>query len=295
MKQKIPKEIIATFSIVGFDPITGELGVAVQSKFIGVGSVVPWAKAGVGAVATQAFANPAYGPDGLRLMEEGKSAQETIDFLTSHDEGRRERQVGIVDAKGNSATFTGENCMDWAGGRAGKHYAAQGNILVSEETIIAMAETFEATQGTLAERLLKALDAGQNAGGDSRGRQSAAIYIVKEKGGYLGANDRYIDLRVDDHPDPIQELIRIYRLHQLYFGTTKEENILSIEGEIRKEIEHYLYRLNFLKSDQNNDDDIFYTQLTSFLHMENFEERELERGKIDKEVLDFMRNKEVVG
>ncbi|MBB6454769.1 putative Ntn-hydrolase superfamily protein [Salirhabdus euzebyi] len=279
-----------TFSIVGFDPKTGELGIAVQSKFIGVGSVVPWAKAGVGAVATQALANPAYGPDGLELMEEGKTAQEAIDILISKDEGRSERQVGMVDANGNAATYTGEDCLYWAGGRAGKHYAAQGNILVNEQTVEAMAETFEKSNGSLAERLLQALDAGQAAGGDKRGMQSAAIYIVKEKGGYAEANDRFIDLRVDDHPDPIKELIRIYNLHQLYFGTTKEENILTIDGEVRHNIEKHLHRLGFLEN-SSVDNEQLHKALTSFIHIENFEERELEKGKIDKEVLDFLINK----
>lgn len=279
-----------TFSIVGFDPETKELGVAVQSKFLGVGSVVPWAKAGVGAVATQALVNPAYGPDGLKLMEEGKTAQETIDILTNQDTGKDDRQVGVVDANGNSATFTGEKCYNWAGGRAGKHYAAQGNILVSQETAEAMATTFEQAKGTLAERLLKALDAGQEAGGDSRGKQSAAICIAKDKGGYLEANDRYIDLRVDDHRDPIKELIRIYELQQLYFGTTKNENILEIKGLVREEVEFRLYQLGFINEEQV-DDETLYKGLTSFLHVDNFEERELEIGKIDKEVLDFMINK----
>jgi uncharacterized Ntn-hydrolase superfamily protein len=288
MKKNVPKEVIATFSIVGFDPKTGEIGVAVQSKFIGVGSVVPWAKAGVGAVATQSWANPAYGPDGLDLMAQGKSAQETLDILIANDEGRDVRQVGIVDANGNAATFTGKDCMDWAGGIAGKNFAAQGNILVSEDTVQAMAQTFETSAGTLAERLLKALDEGQAAGGDRRGRQSAALYIAKEKGGYLGANDRYIDLRVDDHPDPIKELIRIYQLHQLYFGKTKPENILTIEGKIREEVEFELYRLGYLQ-DKKVDDETFYQQLTTFLHTENFEERELEKGQIDKEVLEYMK------
>lgn len=279
-----------TFSIVGFDPETKELGVAVQSKFLGVGSVVPWVKAGIGAVATQAFANPAYGPDGLKLMKEGKSAQETVDSLINQDDGKEGRQVGIVDANGNSATFTGEKCYDWAGGKAGKHYATQGNILVGKETVEALASTFEETTGSLAERLLKALDAGQAAGGDSRGKQSAAIYIVKEKGGYLEANDRYIDLRVDDHPDPIKELIRIYQLHQLYFGTTKNENVLAIEGEVRAEIVHHMDRLGFI-DEEHVDDETLHQGLTSFIHVENFEGRELEKGKIDREVLDYLENK----
>ncbi|SFA94415.1 Uncharacterized conserved protein, Ntn-hydrolase superfamily [Lentibacillus halodurans] len=280
-----------TFSIAGFDPQTRELGVAVQSKFIGVGSVVPWAKAGVGAIATQAFANPTYGPDGLHLLEQGKTAQETIDALISKDEGKADRQAGIVDVNGNAATFTGDRCYDWAGGQTGKHYAAQGNILVSQETVEAMGDTFEQSDGSLAERLLKALDAGQAAGGDRRGKQAAAIYVVKEKGGYLGTNNRYVDLRVDDHSNPIKELIRIYYLHQLYFGITKPENILDVKGTVREEIITHLYRLGFLGK-KNVEDQTLYEQLTSFIHTENFERRELEKGKIDQAVLDFMKSKE---
>src|SRR5690625_4447083 len=216
-----------TFSIVGFDPETEELGIAVQSKFIGVGSVVPWAKAGVGAVATQSFANPAYGPDGLKLMEEGKTAEETIQILTDNDNGKEMRQVGMMDAHGNAATFTGDECHGWAGGRIGKNCVAQGNILVSEATVDAMVDTYEQAEGSLTERLLEALDAGQGAGGDSRGKQAAAIFVVKEKGGYIQVNDRLVDVRVDEHPDPSKELIRIYNLHQIYFGVTKKENILD--------------------------------------------------------------------
>ncbi len=198
-----------TFSIVGFDPKTKELGIAVQSKFIGVGAVVPWAKAGIGAVATQSYANTTFGPRGLELLEQGKTAQEVMDILIAADEDRDKRQVGIVDKNGNVATFTGKGCFDWAGGITGENFAAQGNILVSEATVKAMATTFENTEGNLAKRLLLALDAGQEAGGDSRGKQSAAILIVRENGGYAGFNDRAVDLRVEDHKDPIKELIRI--------------------------------------------------------------------------------------
>ncbi|UFU00844.1 DUF1028 domain-containing protein [Radiobacillus kanasensis] len=288
MKKK--KEIVATYSIVGFDPETGELGVAVQSKFIGVGSVVPWAKAGVGAVATQAFANPAYGPDGLKLMEEGKTPAEAIEILTSTDKDKEERQVGMVDAKGNAATFTGSNCYDWAGGVSGENFAAQGNILVNKETVTDMAEAFQKTKGSLAERLLSGLSAAQNAGGDSRGKQSSAIYIVKEKGGYGGLNDVFIDLRVDDHPEPIKELIRLYNLQQLYFGETKEENIQSVEGEVRERLVQGLVKWGYLNSMDVEDTELFDV-FTRFLHTENFEERELEQGKLDLEVLQFIESK----
>lgn len=281
-----------TFSIIGFDPETEELGIAVQSKFIGVGSVVPWAKAGVGAVATQSYANPAYGPEGLALMEEGKSAEETLELLIEGDEGRALRQAGIMDAKGGAASYTGEDCYDWAGGRIGENCVAQGNILVSEETVDAMVDTFESTSGKLADRLLKALQAGQEAGGDRRGMQSSAIYVVKEKGGYLGANDRLIDLRVDEHPDPINELIRIYKLHQLYFAGPAAEDVLTIEGEIKKEISKHLRRLGFLSGDSLTDEK-FYEALTSFIRVENFERRELEKGKIDRAILEYMKNKKL--
>lgn len=281
-----------TYSIIGFDPETEELGIAVQSKFIGVGSVVPWAKAGVGAVATQSYANPAYGPDGLRLMEEGRSAEETLKILIEADKGRALRQVGIMDAQGAAATYTGEDCYDWAGGKLGENCVAQGNILVSGETVEAMIDSFENTKGKLAKRLLTALNAGQAAGGDKRGMQSAAIYVVKEKGGYLEANDRFIDLRVDEHPDPINELIRIYKLHQLYFAGPEPEDVLTIEGELRVEIAAHLNRLGFLQEDHPADEQ-FFDGLTSFIRVENFERRELERGKIDRAILEYMREKEI--
>ncbi len=223
---------VATFSIVGFDPATGELGVAVASKFLAVGAVVPWARAGVGAIATQAYANTTYGPEGLRLLETGLSAHEVIDSLTARDADRERRQVGIVDAHGNSATFTGKECIAWAGGRAGKHYACQGNILVSEATVNAMAETFEDTEGELAIRLLKALKAGEEAGGDSRGKQSAALLVVKEGGGYLGLNDRYIDLRVDDNPEPIDELGRLLNI-QLSYSALFKASSLREKGDLQ--------------------------------------------------------------
>jgi uncharacterized Ntn-hydrolase superfamily protein len=277
-----------TFSIVGFDPVEKEWGIAVQSKFLGVGAVVPWAKAGAGAVATQSYANTAYGPKALELMEQGKSAQETLELLLADDPDREMRQVGLIDSKGNAATFTGMACYDWAGGVTGTHFAAQGNILVDEETVQAMAQVYTETNGTLADKLLAALDAGQEAGGDSRGKQSAALYIVKEKGGYGGFNDRYIDLRVDDHPDPIKELIRIYQLQQLYFAPSKPERIAKIEGEIKTQLLTHLKRLSYLSSESQNNDEIFKA-LTAYIHTENFEMREQSSGFIDLEVLEFMK------
>lgn len=208
-------ESIATFSIVGYDPETHELGVCVQSKFFAVGSVVPWAKAGVGAIATQAFGNTTFGPKGLELLAAGKSPEETMKLLLADDEGHERRQVGIVDAQGRSATYTGKECQPWAGGVSGPNFSAQGNILVSEATVAAMAKAFQGTKGMLGEKLMSAIEAGQAAGGDSRGMQSAAIYIVKEKGGYGGFNDRYCDLRVDDSKQPIQELRRVFDLWKI--------------------------------------------------------------------------------
>jgi uncharacterized Ntn-hydrolase superfamily protein len=277
-----------TFSIVGFDPIEKEWGIAVQSKFLGVGSVVPWAKAGAGAVATQSYANTAYGPKALRLMEQGKSAQETLELLLADDPDREMRQVGLIDASGNPATFTGKACFDWAGGVTGTHFAAQGNILVDEETVQAMARVFKETNGTLADKLLASLDAGQEAGGDSRGKQSAALYIVKEKGGYGSFNDRYIDLRVDDHHDPIKELIRIYQLQQLYFAPSKPERIAEIEGDVKDELIHHLTRLSYLSSELQNNEEIVKA-LTAYIHTENFEMREQRSGFIDLEVFEFMK------
>ena len=205
-------EPIATFSVVGYDAETGELGVCVQSKFFAVGSVVPWAKAGVGAIATQAFGNTTYGPKGLELLASGKSAQETLDLLLADDKDRERRQVGIVDAKGRAASFTGKECQPWAGNKAGAAFTVQGNILAGEKVVAEMARAYTETKGMLGEKLMRAIEAGQAAGGDSRGMQSAAMFIVKEKGGYGGFNDRYCDLRVDDHTQPIAELRRIFDL-----------------------------------------------------------------------------------
>jgi uncharacterized Ntn-hydrolase superfamily protein len=203
---------VATFSIVGCDPATGELGCAVQSKFFAVGAVVPWARSGVGAVATQAFANTTFGPRGLELLARGKSPEETLAELLAEDAGRASRQVGIVDARGRAAAHTGAECQAWAGHVTGEHFTAQGNILAGETVVAAMAEAFRETEGMLGEKLMRAIEAGQAAGGDSRGMQSAAILIVKAGAGYGGFDDVYCDLRVDDHADPIRELRRIFDL-----------------------------------------------------------------------------------
>jgi len=282
----------STFSIVAFDPTTGDLGVAVQSKFIAVGAVVPWAKAGVGAIATQSYANTAYGPNGLALLEKGLSAQETIERLTAADEGRAMRQVGIVSARGDAATFTGEECHDWAGGVVGEHYCCQGNILVSGETVTAMASAFEGTDGALADRLLAALSAGQAAGGDKRGQQSAAILVVREKGGYGGYNDILLDLRVDDHPAPIEELIRIYRLYQVYFGQSDEADLIDLLPPLTREIQQILAALGLYSGPISGEyDEATRAALWDFCGMENLEERWREENRIDPEVLNFLRAK----
>lgn len=202
-----------TFSIVAADPDAGDWGVAVASKFVSVGAVVPWARAGVGAVATQSWANTSFGPEGLALMSDGASAEDALGTLIDGDEGRADRQVGVVDATGRAATFTGSACMEWAGGVTGRGFAAQGNILVGEQVVVAMSGAFAETDGDLCDRLLAALLAGDASGGDRRGRQSAALLVVREGGGYEGRNDRYIDLRVDDHPDAPRELARLFDVY----------------------------------------------------------------------------------
>jgi len=237
--------VVATYSIAACDLEAGQWGVATQSKFLGVGSVVPWAEPGVGAIATQAYANPRYGPEGLALLREGLSAGEVVGRLTTADDGRDHRQVGVVDAQGRGASFTGEECMDWAGGRTGDCYAAQGNILVSAETVDAIAETFERAQGTLAERLLDCLDAAQAAGGDRRGQQSAALLVVEQDGGYAGLSNEVVDLRVDEHERPLDGLRRIYVMHQAIVGKTPAEEWLGVDDELAAELSDRLARVGY--------------------------------------------------
>src|SRR5918911_1466244 len=229
-------DVVSTYSIAACDLDAKQWGVAVQSKFVAVGSVVPWAEPHVGAIATQAYANPRYGPDGLALLREGASADEVVRRLTEADEGHDERQLGVVDAQGRGATYTGAGCHDWAGGRAGDCYAAQGNILVSAETVDALAVCFEATRGKpLAERLLEALAGAQAAGGDRRGQQSASHLVV--------------DLRVDDHPRPVAELKRLYDLHDELFGKTPKEQWLPVDEALRAEVRERLGRLGYERLD----------------------------------------------
>ena len=239
-------EVIATYSIAACDPGAGQWGVATQSKFLAVGSIVPWAEPGTGAIATQAYANPRYGPDGLALLRTGASADEVVKQLTDADDGRNQRQLGVVDARGGSASYTGAACMSWAGGVTGPGFAAQGNILVGEETVAALADAFTTTAGKpLAERLLASLAAAQAAGGDRRGQQSAAILVVERNGGYAGLSDILVDLRIDDHARPVDELTRLYGLHDLLFGTTQRENWVAVDDELRAELTARLTRLGY--------------------------------------------------
>src|SRR6188508_1225769 len=236
---------VATYSICACDLAAGQWGVATQSKFLAVGSVVPWAEPHVGAIATQSYANPRYGPDGLALLRDGLSADDVVQRLTAADENRAQRQLGVVDGAGLAATFTGEACHAWAGGRTGDGYAAQGNILVSAATVDALAETFEKSSGLLAERLLASLAAGQAAGGDRRGQQSAAVLVVEKDGGYAGLSDTLVDLRVDDHERPIEELRRLYEAHQLLFGETPRDQWLPLDSELEREVSGLLSRLGY--------------------------------------------------
>jgi uncharacterized Ntn-hydrolase superfamily protein len=277
-------EVIATYSIAACDLEAGQWGVATQSKFLAVGSVVPWAAPGVGAVATQAYANPRYGPQGLALLAEGLSAAEVVARLTDADEGRADRQVGIVDARGGGATYTGSGCMEWAGGLAGPGFAAQGNILVGEETVAALATTFTSTHGRpLAERLLECLAAAQAAGGDRRGQQSAALLVVEKDGGYAGLSDSLVDLRVDDHPQPVAELARLYAMHSLLFGKTPRDRWLDVDDELRAELLDRLGRLGYSGDLER--------ALGDWSGTENLEERVDGVEQIDPVVLAELRNR----
>ncbi len=281
-----------TFSIVARDTQTGELGIAVQSKFLAVGSVVPWARAGIGAIATQSWANTTYGPGGLELLASGVPASEVLVQLTRNDDGRALRQVGIVGVHGAPATYTGEECFPWAGGHVGEDYTCQGNILVGEETVLAMARTFEETAGALCDRLVAALAAGQAAGGDSRGQQSAALLVVRERGGYGGFNDHYIDLRVDDHPQPIDELQRILQLHKLYLSPPDPGDIIIIDHALAMELQELLTTIgDYQGSITGAYDESTRDAFRKFSGRENLEERWFEDARIDRVVLEFMRQK----
>jgi uncharacterized Ntn-hydrolase superfamily protein len=274
--------IVATYSIAACDLEAGQWGVATQSKFLAVGSVVPWAEPGVGAVATQAYANPRYGPDGLALLRGGASAAETVKALTEADEGREHRQLGVVDATGGSASFTGGECFDWAGGQTGPCFAAQGNILVGEETVAALATTFTATAGSpLAQRLLECLAAAQVAGGDRRGQQSAALLVVERDGGYAALSDVLVDLRVDDHAQPVAELARLYGAHDLLFGKTPREEWVAVDDALSAELGERLGRLGY--------DGDLARALDAWAGTENLEERVDGVERLDPVVLRELR------
>jgi uncharacterized Ntn-hydrolase superfamily protein len=272
---------IATYSIAACDLDTGQWGVATQSKFLAVGSVVPWAEPRVGAIATQAYANPRYGSEGLGLLREGLSAEEVVQRLTAADEGRDQRQVGVVDREGRSASFTGAECLDWAGGRTGPCYAAQGNILVSAATVDAIAETFESSTDTLAERLLDCLDAAQAAGGDRRGQQSAALLVVEQDGGYAKLSDTIVELRVEDHELPLTELRRLYRLHEALFGETPRDEWLTVDDALANELRQRLAKLGY--------DGELEDALNKWAGNANLEERVDGVAEIDPIVLEELR------
>lgn len=281
----------STFSIVARDPANGDLGVAVQSKFLAVGSVVPWAQAGVGAVATQALANTAYGAEGLRLMAGGWTAPEALKQLQAADLDPNQRQVSLVDALGRAAAFTGPACHHWAGNIVGEGYACAGNILVGEDTVEAMARTFEVAQGSLAERLVAALAAGQAAGGDSRGQQSAAVLVVRTGGGYGGRNDRYIDLRVDDHVEPIAELGRLLDLHRLYLAKSASNELIPLSEDITRELQTILQKAGHYQGEISGvHDEATKKALWDLYGIENLEER-WHNTLIDTVALEFLRER----
>jgi uncharacterized Ntn-hydrolase superfamily protein len=270
-------KIVSTYSICACDLDAGQWGVATQSKFLAVGSVVPWAAAHVGAIATQSYANPRYGPEGLALLRQGLDAEAVVERLVGEDEGRNQRQLGIVDGRGGAATFTGPECHEWAGGRTGAGYAAQGNILVSEQTVDALAEAFEGNAGQpLAQRLLQCLQAAQSAGGDRRGQQSAALLVVEQDGGYAGLSDLLVDLRVDDHPAPIDELQRLLVLHDALFGKTPRSDWIEVDDTLRTEIEERLTATG-------------HASLADWAAVENLEERVDGEDRIDPVVLGALR------
>ena len=304
-----------TYSIVAYDSATGDLGVAVQSKFPNVGGIVPWARTGVGAVATQSLANTDYGEKGLDLIAQGATAEEALRIVMRTDTMLQDRQVGLVDARGNAASFTGKATFDWAGGRVGaptgrgsvlggkgqvvvgRGYSAQANIMVSDQTVRNLAETFERTQGSLADRLMAALKAGQAGGGDRRGMQSAALLVVRRNGGYLGANDRFIDIRVYDAADPIAELERLLALHKLHFFPSRPEDLVPITPAVVTQLEPILLHepanqpQKWLAARQGSATPVFLEALKNFMYWENYDVRVRMDGKIDRVVLDDIMKK----
>ncbi len=282
----------STFSIAARDPENGDLGIIVQSKFPAVGAMVPWAWAEVGAVATQAWANISYGERGLYLMMEGKSASETLKELIDSDDGREHRQVGIVDAKGRVATHTGKECMDWAGHVIGDGFTCQGNILAGEAVVNDMADAYEKAEGDITDKLFAGLKAGQAAGGDKRGMQSAAILVVRKNGGYEGGNDRWVDVRVDEHQSPIEELERIFAVYDMTLLSREDpSNLFPIDGPVAQRVQSILHDFGYLKEVSLDE---YWTSdaegaLQTWMSVENFENKYVE-GKIWKSVMDYLFN-----
>lgn len=284
---------LGTFSIVAYERETGTWAVAVQSKFISVGSVVPWAEAGTGAVATQALANVRYGPDALALLRKGAPAAEVVRKLTGADPGRDDRQLGVVDAKGNAASYTGKKCMDWAGHEVGHGFACQGNILFGPAVVQAMARTYEATGGDILDRLLAALQAGQREGGDRRGMQSAALLAVREGGGYQGRNDRWVDVRVDDHPSPIEELRRVFALYDLTMLNREDpRTLLPIEGDVARAVQHDLAVLGYYTGRLTGAwDPSSEAAFSRFIGEHNFENKQRKDGKVWPSIVEYLRRR----
>ena len=286
---------IHTFSIVAHCPEENAWGVAVASKFPAVGAVVPWARAGAGAVATQSYAKLGFGPDGLALMNEGLSAADALSRLLEADEGRETRQVALVDARGDAAAHTGGECHDWAGHKTGAGFSVQGNLLAGEEVIDALAARFTRAEGELADRLVAALRAGENAGGDKRGKQSAAVHVVRPKGGYGGDNDRYLDLRVDDAAEPVADLTALVKLHHLYFQPPSAEDTLHIDEDIARELQAILIGQGYMTGEVNGDwDEVCQQVFWLLIGNENLEMRwtpEKNRRTIDRIALEYLRQR----
>jgi len=280
---------LSTFSIAACDINEQAWGIAVASKFPAVGAVVPWARANAGVVATQSFANTSFGPRGLEMMASGLSAEETLFKLLAHDHEREQRQVGLVDAKSGSATFTGKSCVEWAGGVNGPGYAIQGNVLTAAEVVNRMEHAFLDAKGELPERLFAALDAGNRAGGDRRGKQSSALVVVKPRGGYGGYNDRWMDYRVDDNLNPIPRLGELLELHHLYFDKSPKSERVKLEGKAIKEIQKIMKGLGYYTPTNGEYDDATRQSFQAFISNENFEERaDPKAGWIDGPVLDYL-------
>jgi len=281
-----------TFSIVAFDPNASpspEWGVAVASKFLAVGAVVPAARAGVGAIATQAFANAAYRPRGLDALAAGADAAAVLTELTESDDEKEQRQAGIVDARGGVATFTGKECMDWAGGRTGDGYCCQGNILTGAAVVDDMVSAFEAGEGELASRLVDALVAGYEAGGDARGMQSAALLVVRQGGGYLGGTDETVNLRSDDHPDAVHELERLFSVHQFYFPRPEALQFEEIDESLASEMKALLSGLGYKPGSGASYDRKLRDALFDFVGTENLEQRWNDGGRVDRDVVAYLR------